>query len=112
MRAKAHERLASTLSWAYVMGRCMTMDVVLSAREVTKRIRDGQARREVLHAITLDLSRRELVALRGPSGSGKTTLLAVLGGLLLPTSGEVLIEGEPVSRLRDHHRAGLRRRKV
>jgi putative ABC transport system ATP-binding protein len=52
------------------------------------------------------------VVLRGPSGSGKTTLLAILGAMLSPTSGEVLLDGEPTSRLRDVHRASVRRHKV
>jgi putative ABC transport system ATP-binding protein len=86
--------------------------VALSARSVTKRVNDGRSRREVLKGITLDLQRGELVVIRGASGSGKTTLLAVLGGMLLPTSGEVWLDGEPVSRLRDHQRAEIRRAKV
>jgi putative ABC transport system ATP-binding protein len=86
--------------------------VALSARSVTKRVTDGRGRREVLTNITLDLQRGELVVIRGESGSGKTTLLAVLGGMLLPTSGEIWLEGEPVSRLRDHQRAEIRRAKV
>jgi putative ABC transport system ATP-binding protein len=87
-------------------------DVALSAREVTKRVADGRARREVLRNISIDLARGELTVVRGESGSGKTTLLAVLGGMLLPTSGEVWLDGEPVSRLRDHQRAEVRRAKV
>ncbi len=51
-------------------------------------------------------------AVVGPSGSGKTTLLSILGALVLPTEGEVLLGGRPVSRLRDHHRARLRRETV
>ena len=86
--------------------------IALSARSVTKRVTDGRARREVLKGITLDLGRGELMVIRGASGSGKTTLLAVLGGMLLPTSGEVWLDGEPVSRLRDHQRAEIRRAKV
>jgi putative ABC transport system ATP-binding protein len=85
---------------------------VLSARDVTKRVADGRARRDVLRGITLELRPRELVLVRGASGSGKTTLLGVLGGMLLPTSGEVWLDGEPISRLRDHQRAEIRRRKV
>ena len=84
----------------------------LSAKQVTKRVADGRARREVLRGITLDLYAGELVLVRGASGSGKTTLLGVLGGMLLPTSGEVWLGGEPISRLRDHQRAEIRRRKV
>jgi putative ABC transport system ATP-binding protein len=75
-------------------------------------VADGRARREVLRGITLELRPRELVLVRGASGSGKTTLLGVLGGMLLPTSGEVWLDGEPISRLRDHQRAEIRRRKV
>jgi putative ABC transport system ATP-binding protein len=84
----------------------------LSAKKVTKRVTDGRARREVLRGITLDLHPGELVLVRGASGSGKTTLLGVLGGMLLPTSGEVWLDGEPISRLRDQQRAEIRRQKV
>jgi putative ABC transport system ATP-binding protein len=90
---------------------CMSA-VALSARRVTKRVTDGRARREVLRDISIDLERGEVVVIRGASGSGKTTLLAVLGGMLLPTSGEIWLDGEPVSRLRDHQRAEIRRAKV
>lgn len=84
----------------------------VSARDVVKRVRDGRARRTVLEGVSLDLQRGELAVLRGPSGSGKTTLLAILGAMLTPTSGEVLLDGEATSRLRDAHRAEVRRRKV
>lgn len=84
----------------------------LSAKDVSKRVSDGKTRREVLRGVTLDLYRGELLLIRGPSGSGKTTLLGVLGGMLLPTSGEVWLGGEPISRLRDHQRAEVRRAKV
>jgi ABC-type lipoprotein export system ATPase subunit len=84
----------------------------VSVREVTKRVRDGDQRRVILEAITFDLARGDLAILRGPSGSGKTTLLAVVGAMLSPTSGEVLLDGEPTSRMRDAHRAEARRAKV
>jgi putative ABC transport system ATP-binding protein len=90
----------------------MSVGVALAAREVSKRVSDGRTRREILKSITLELCPGELVVIRGSSGSGKTTLLAVLGGMLLPTSGEVWIDGVAISRLRDHHRAEVRRRKI
>jgi putative ABC transport system ATP-binding protein len=84
----------------------------VSVRDVTKRVRDGDERRAILEGITFDLARGELAVLRGPSGSGKTTLLAIVGAMLSPTSGEVLLDGEPTSRMRDAHRAEARRAKV
>lgn len=83
-----------------------------SVRDVVKRIRDGHERRTVLDGVSFDLARGELVVVRGPSGSGKTTLLAIVGAMLSPTSGEVHLDGEPTSRLREAHRAEVRRRKV
>ncbi|MBC9821239.1 ABC transporter ATP-binding protein [Terrabacter sp. MAHUQ-38] len=50
-----------------------------------------------LEDITLDVAAGELLTLVGPSGSGKTTLLDILGGLSEPTTGEVLVDGRPVS---------------
>ena len=83
-----------------------------SVRNVVKRIWDGRERRTVLDDVSFDLGRGELVVVRGPSGSGKTTLLAIVGAMLSPSSGEVLLDGESTSRLRESHRAEVRRRKV
>ncbi|MFO0678211.1 MAG: ATP-binding cassette domain-containing protein [Polyangiaceae bacterium] len=85
---------------------------VVVAQDVVKRVRDGRDRRTVLDALSFELDRGEFSVLRGPSGSGKTTLLAIVGGMLSPTSGEVLLDGEPITRLREAHRAEIRRRKV
>ena len=83
-----------------------------SVRNVVKRIWDGSERRTVLDDVSFDLARGDLVVVRGPSGSGKTTLLAIVGAMLSPSSGEVHLDGEPTSRLREGHRAEVRRRKV
>ncbi len=80
--------------------------------ELVKRVRDGRDRRTVIDNVTFEIARGELVILRGPSGSGKTTLLALVGAMLSPTSGEVRLDGEPTSRMRDAHRAEVRRKKV
>ena len=56
----------------------------------------GDPRRVVaLESASLDIARGELVCLIGPSGCGKSTLLNVIGGLAMPTTGEVTIDGEP-----------------
>jgi len=83
-----------------------------SVRNVVKRIWDGREKRTVVDDVSFDLARGELVVVRGPSGSGKTTLLAIVGAMLSPSSGEVHLDGEPTSRLREAHRAEVRRRKV
>ncbi len=86
--------------------------LLLSARDLTKKVWDGQTRRTVVDVAALDVAAGEWVVLRGASGSGKTTLLAMLGAMLRPTTGEVLFDGEPTSRLRDAHRAEARRTTV
>jgi len=50
----------------------------------------------VLKNVNLTIGREEIVAIVGPSGSGKTTLLKILGGLLTPTHGEILVDGTPL----------------
>ncbi|WP_165252209.1 ABC transporter ATP-binding protein [Paludisphaera soli] len=66
---------------------------VLEAFRLTKSFFDGKEEVPVLKEISLHLERGEVVGLEGPSGSGKTTLLFILGCLLSPTSGRVVIEG-------------------
>lgn len=88
------------------------MTAVVEVERVTKKVTDGRERRVVLEDVSFSLSRGDLAIVRGPSGSGKTTLLAIVGAMLAPTSGEVRVEGEATSRLREAHRAEVRRRKV
>jgi putative ABC transport system ATP-binding protein len=59
----------------------------------------GEAEVRALVGVDLEIRAGESVALQGPSGSGKTTLLHLLGGLLVPTAGEVLWKGEALSSL-------------
>ena len=69
---------------------------VLEGRDVTKTYREGRHEVPVLHGVSLSVARGEVVALEGPSGSGKTTLLCILGCLLTPTGGRVVIDGQEV----------------
>jgi putative ABC transport system ATP-binding protein len=85
---------------------------ILEARDLTKGFRTGNRDVEVLRGISLKVRRGEFVAVMGPSGSGKSTLLQLLGGLDRPTSGEVILDGEVVSRLSDREATRLRREKT
>jgi putative ABC transport system ATP-binding protein len=69
---------------------------VLEAHSITKTFQEGRQAVPVLHGIELTLGVGEIVTLEGPSGSGKTTLLSILGCILTPTSGRVMIEGVAV----------------
>jgi lipoprotein-releasing system ATP-binding protein len=83
---------------------------VLSARGLVKRFEEGSRSLEVLRGIDLQVRAGDRIAIIGASGSGKTTLLQLLGGLDDPTSGEVLVAGESMSRLDQTARGRLRNR--
>lgn len=85
----------------------MTAHVALVA--LTKRFIDGDRALVAVDDVSLELARGETTLLVGPSGSGKTTLLTLMAGLASPTSGEVHIDGERISRYREHHRTAYRR---
>ncbi len=66
----------------------------------------------VLKDIDLEIRKGDFVAILGPSGSGKTTLLDIMGCLLKPTDGEVLIDGVVTNYLSDSELARIRREKI
>ncbi|TCV85797.1 ABC transporter ATP-binding protein [Sulfurirhabdus autotrophica] len=65
---------------------------VLKAENIIKVYREGNQAVQVLNGISLALERGEVVTLEGPSGSGKTTLLSILGCILTPSDGRVMID--------------------
>ncbi|MHA3020098.1 ABC transporter ATP-binding protein [Mycobacterium sp. BMJ-28] len=77
----------------------MTEIPKLSLRQVTKRftIRGEATPFTAVSDITIDLAGGEFLVLVGPSGCGKSTLLDLLGGLTAPTSGEILLDGRPIT---------------
>ena len=67
---------------------------------------------ETIRGVSLDIPVGDFLAIEGPSGSGKSTLLRVMAGLWPPTSGEVLIDGTPLTERSDSELAILRRRRI
>ena len=76
------------------------MDLLIETRELTKIYGDGQGVR-ALDGVDIKIGQGEMLSVMGPSGSGKSTLLNMVGGLDLPTSGQVIIDGQDLSRVRN-----------
>jgi len=87
----------------------MTVKTVLQARNVVKDLGQGAGKVRALKGVSLTLHAGELTLLMGPSGSGKTTLLSILGCILAPTEGDVIIDGQSVKGLGPEALAALRR---
>ncbi len=87
-------------------------NLVLEGKELAKDFLQGEAKIEVLRSVSIRVRAGERIAIVGASGSGKTTLLQLLGGLDLPTSGTVEIDGAAMNRLNDTERGLLRNRAV
>ena len=85
---------------------------VLELRDITKTYGSGAAEVHALSGISLSVDAGTMVAVMGPSGSGKSTLLTIAGSLEEPTSGEVLVAGQPLSEMSRHGKARLRRRTI
>ena len=90
----------------------MDPDAIVSAREVTRRLGEGDAAVDALRGITLDFPPGAFTAIMGPSGSGKSTLMHILAGLDRPTSGTVVIDGNDITKMDDGDLTDLRRDRI
>jgi putative ABC transport system ATP-binding protein len=88
------------------------MAAILEARDLVKRYRLGDGQVDALRGVSLSVNKGEFVAIMGASGSGKSTMLHLLGGLDLPTSGDVVIDGLNLAALDEEHRTLTRREKT
>jgi putative ABC transport system ATP-binding protein len=88
------------------------MDSILKTVDLKKSYKIGKLEVPALRGVSIEIEPGEFVAIMGPSGCGKSTLLHLLGGLLSPTSGSIIIDGEDISRISDAKRTDIRRRKI
>jgi putative ABC transport system ATP-binding protein len=88
------------------------MSEVVTVKDVSKTYRLGTQTVTALAEVCLTVHGGEFMAVAGPSGSGKTTLLNLIGCLDTPSSGEIAIDGQPITRLTAGRRADLRARKL
>ena len=86
--------------------------LVLDGRDLTKTYRVGEVDVHALRGVDVELREGELVCLLGPSGSGKSTLLNILGGLDLPTSGQVFYRGKELTAATERELTEYRRHHV
>ncbi len=85
---------------------------VLTADHVVKVFGSGHTEVRAVDGVSVAMKRGELVLIMGPSGSGKTTLISMLGGLLRPTAGTIVVDGEDITVLGERDLPRVRARKI
>src|SRR6478735_8954226 len=88
------------------------MAPIVKTIDLKKSYKVGKMDVPALRGLDLEIEPGEFVAIMGPSGCGKSTLLHLLGGLLSPTSGSIIIDGEDLAKVSDAQRTDIRRRKI
>lgn len=86
--------------------------ILVSIESVTKHYKLGRQKVEAVKGVTLNIKQGEFIALTGPSGSGKSTLLQMIGGLDKPSSGQVVVDGQNISKLSDRKLSVFRNKTV
>ncbi|HSK70567.1 MAG TPA: ABC transporter ATP-binding protein [Pyrinomonadaceae bacterium] len=88
------------------------MNAILQTEDLVKIYKIGKVEVPALRGVSLEIREGEFAAIMGPSGCGKSTLLHLLGGLLSPTTGKIIIDGEDLAKVSDAERTDIRRRKI
>ena len=85
---------------------------VLELKQVKKTFGSGRKQVEALKETNFSADKGELIAIIGPSGSGKSTFLTIVGGLLTPTSGTVIINHEDLTEMNEKQRSKIRLKEI
>ena len=86
--------------------------IALEVKDLVKSFSLDGATINAVDCVSFQVRSGEFVALVGPSGSGKTTMLSILAALLSPTNGEILVDGQGLSKMNEKQRVRLRREKI
>jgi putative ABC transport system ATP-binding protein len=87
-------------------------EAILKLENLSKTFGDGDTKVQVLKDISFTVKRGEFVAIVGPSGSGKSTLLSIIGALLTPSTGKVMIDEEEISGYRSTQLTSVRLNRI
>jgi putative ABC transport system ATP-binding protein len=85
---------------------------IIEIKSVSKIYNETEVQVRAVNDVSLDFHEAEFAAIVGPSGSGKTTLLNLIGGLDMPSSGEIIIDGTNLSKLRSSQLIDFRMRNI
>ena len=85
---------------------------ILRLEHVQKNFGDGDSSITILKDISLTIKRGEFIAIVGPSGSGKSTLLSIIGALLSPSSGKVIVDQEDIAEYKPSKLSSVRKDKI
>ncbi|HLE19450.1 MAG TPA: ABC transporter ATP-binding protein [Syntrophales bacterium] len=86
------------------------MNDLLEVNDVGKIYKEGAIEVLAVDSVSLSLKRGEVLLIMGPSGSGKTTLLSMMGCILHPTSGSIVVNGSNVTGLKEEHLPAVRKK--
>lgn len=89
-----------------------TSTALVQGRDLFKIYKEGTVETVALRGTNLELIRGQVTSMMGPSGSGKSTLISLLAGLTLPSAGQVLFDGDDITRLDEANRARLRAKRI
>jgi ABC-type lipoprotein export system ATPase subunit len=86
---------------------------IIEVRNITKEVKlNREQKLTILNGVNFRVNQGEMVAIIGASGSGKTTMLGLIGGLDVPTTGQVFINGQDISKLKEKELARVRNRTI
>jgi len=85
---------------------------MIEVKNLSKIYEGKQQTHQALQDVSFAIDEGEFCVIVGQSGSGKSTLLSIMAGFLKPSSGEVLIENTPISKIPDHHATMFRRNHI